>query len=407
MDDLAQRIARFVADPADGDFDELAAEAFAFQVERVAPIRRLAEARGVTPGAGLDWRRIPAVPTAAYKTLRVTVAGEEEGHGAAGPAAEGGAAGEGGAVRRTGAASEGSATSEGAGEGTAGDGGGTAETVETFRSSGTIGGEGARSVHVHPFPDLYRATVDAAFPRFCLPRGLAAGERPPMLALVPRREERPDSSLSFMVDHVLARWGGEASAWGLGPRGVDARAARSWLGARQRERRPVLVLATALALADLVAGLERLDLRFRLPAGSVVFETGGFKGREREVSPEELAAGVAERLGVPAAAVVREYGMTELTSQLYTGALAGGDPELYVPPHQVRVRAVDPESLEEVPTGESGLIAIFDLANLSSAVHVLTEDLGRLEAGGLRLLGRAPGADLRGCSLTVEELAAG
>jgi hypothetical protein len=370
MDDLAQRIARFVADPAAGDFDALAAEAFAFQFERVAPLRRLAAARGVEPGAGLDWRRVPAVPTAAYRTLRVTVAAED---GAAG----------------------------------------TGEVVETFRSSGTGGGEVARSVHVHPFPDLYRATIDAAFPRHCLPRNLTPGERPPMLALVPRREERPDSSLSFMVDHVLARWGGEASAWGLGPRGVDARAARSWLGARQRAGRPVVVLATTLALDDLVAGLARLDLRFRLPAGSVVFETGGFKGREREVAPDELAAGVAERLGVPAQAVVREYGMTELTSQLYSvsltagATLAGGDPYLYVPPHQVRVRVVDPESLDEAPAGESGLVAVFDLANLSSAVHVLTEDLGRLEPGGLRLLGRAPGADLRGCSLTVEEMARG
>lgn len=362
MDDLAQRIARFVADPAAGDFDALAAEAFAFQFERVAPLRRLAAARGVEPGADLDWRRVPAVPTAAYRTLPVTVAKEAAGD---------------------------------------------AEGVETFRSSGTGGGEAARSVHVHPFPDLYRATIDAAFPRFCLPRNLSPGERPAMLALVPRREERPDSSLSFMVDHVLARWGGEASAWGLGPRGVDARAARSWLGARQRAGRPVVVLATALALADLVAGLARLDLRFRLPAGSVVFETGGFKGREREVAPEELAAGVAERLRVPASAVVREYGMTELTSQLYSASLAGGDFHLYVPPHQVRVRVVDPESLEEAPAGESGLVAVFDLANLSSAVHVLTEDLGRLEPGGLRLLGRAPGADLRGCSLTVEEMTRG
>lgn len=357
---LAERIARFVAEPSSGDFDALAAEAFAWQVERVPPLARLAESRGVVPGPGLDWRRIPAVPTSAYKTLRVTVADEGEGGGA-----------------------------------------------ETFRSSGTTGGEASRSVHVHPFPDLYRATVDAAFPRFCLPRAAGAAGRPPMLALVPTRQERPDSSLSFMIDHVVRRWGGEASAWGLGPRGVDARAARSWLGARQREGRPVVVLATALALADLVAGLERLDLRFRLPAGSVIFETGGFKGREREVDPEALAAGVATRLGVPASSIVREYGMTELTSQLYTRALAGGDPELYVAPHQVRVRVVDPETLDEVAEGETGLVAVFDLANLSSAVHVLTEDLGRAEPGGLRLLGRAPGADLRGCSLTVEELSRG
>lgn len=384
---LAARIARFVADPASGDFDALAAEAFALQVERVPAIARLAAARGVEPGPGLDWRRVPAVPTSAFKTLRVTVA--EAG------AEEGGAP----------AAAEGAATP--AAGGSAG-GGETAEpaptpAVEVFRSSGTTAGEAARSVHVHPFPDLYRATIDAAFPRACLPRGQGA----PMLALVPRREERPDSSLSFMVDHAVRRWGGEASLWGLGPRGVDARAARSWLGARQREGRPVLVLATALALADLVAGLAKLDLRFRLPAGSAVFETGGFKGREREADPTALATAVAERLGVPPASIVREYGMTELTSQLYTRSLAGGDPHLFVAPHQVRVRVVDPDSLEEVPQGETGLVAIFDLANLSSAVHVLTEDLGRMEADGLRLLGRAAGAELRGCSLTVEELSRG
>lgn len=364
---LAARIARFVADPASGDFDALAAEAFALQVERVPAIARLAAARGVEPGPGLDWRRVPAVPTSAFKTLRVTVAeaGAEEGGAPAEPA--------------------------------------PTPAVEVFRSSGTTAGEAARSVHVHPFPDLYRATIDAVFPRACLPRGQGA----PMLALVPRREERPDSSLSFMVDHAVRRWGGEASLWGLGPRGVDARAARSWLGARQREGRPVLVLATALALADLVAGLAKLDLRFRLPAGSAVFETGGFKGREREADPTALATAVAERLGVPPASIVREYGMTELTSQLYTRSLAGGDPHLFVAPHQVRVRVVDPDSLEEVPQGETGLVAIFDLANLSSAVHVLTEDLGRMEADGLRLLGRAAGAELRGCSLTVEELSRG
>jgi hypothetical protein len=108
--------------------------------------------------------------------------------------------------------------------------------------------------------------------------------------------------------------------------------------------------------------------------------------------------------------VVSEYGMTELTSQLYTDVLAGGDPELFVAPHWVRVRVLDPESpaerLEEAPPGEPGLIAVFDLANLSSAVHLLTEDLGAMEAGGLRLLGRAAGAELRGCSLAAEEMLA-
>ncbi len=353
-DDLPGRIARFLTTPASDDFDRLALDAFAWQFERSEPLRRLCARRGTEPGTATGWRDVPAVPTTAFKALSLSLSGAAAGADAL-----------------------------------------------TFRSSGTREGEAARSVHVHPFPDLYRATIDAAFPAFCLPRG----DRPPMLSLVPDREEAPDSSLAFMIDHVLARWGGEGCARAFGRRGVDARAARSWLGARQRDGRACLLLGTTFALADLVESLDRLGLRFRLPPGSAAFETGGFKGREREVEGGGLAAALGSRLGLGPGDRVGEYGMTELTSQLYTRTLLGGPPDLYAAPHWVRVRVVDPETLAEVPAGDDGLIAVFDLANLGSAVHVLTEDLGRVEPGGLRLLGRAPGAQLRGCSLAVEELA--
>jgi len=340
---ILDRIASFVTDPA-SNFDELALEAFAFQFERIEPYRRMCEGRGAVPGAVTDWRKVPPVPTAAFKSL--TLAAE--------PARE------------------------------------------IFRSSGTTGE--ARSVHHHPYPDLYRLTIDASFPGFCLPLGAPA----PMLSLVPTREQLPDSSLSFMIDHVLARWGTPESATAFGPRGVELAKARSWAGSRQREGRPVLVLATAFALAQWLDGLERMGLRFRLPAGSAVFETGGFKGRTQELTRQELVARIGAWLGV--GSVVREYGMTELTSQCYTRALLGEDPDLFVSPPWVRVRILDPATLEEAPAGTPGLIAVFDLANVGSAVHVLTEDLGVAEGEGFRLLGRAAGAELRGCSLVVEEL---
>jgi hypothetical protein len=225
-----------------------------------------------------------------------------------------------------------------------------------------------------------------------------------MLSLVPTREQLPDSSLSFMLDHVLARYGAPQSLTAFGPRGVEAPKARSWAGGRQREGRPLLVLATALALAQWLDALERQDLRFRLPAGSAVFETGGFKGRTTELTREDLLARLGERLHVMPQAVVREYGMTELTSQFYTRALHGGNADLFVAPHWTRVRILDPVTLEEAPAGTPGLIAVFDLANLGSAVHLLTEDLGAAEEDGFRLLGRAAGAELRGCSLVAEEL---
>jgi hypothetical protein len=361
---LRDRIARFLADPAGFDpsgaaFDELALAAFAFQFERIAPYRRLCEGRGATPREVASWREVPPVPAAAFRTLELTAEAP----------------------------------------------------VETFRSSGTMGGttggtatgRAERSVHRQPYPELYRQAIDSSFPRWCL-RELPEGGRLPILSLVPERAALPDSSLSFMVDHVLARWGSPASATAFGPRGVEVAKARSWAAARQRDRQPGLVFTTAFALADWLAALERQDLRLRLPRGTVVFETGGFKGRTKEVARPEILARLEERLAVSAASVVREYGMTELSSQCYTEALLGGDPDLFVAPPWVRVRALDPETLRELPEGEPGLLAVFDLANLGSAVHVLTEDLGAMEGKGFRLLGRAAGAQLRGCSLTVEEL---
>lgn len=368
---MIERISRFLSDPAGATFDELALAVFAFQYERIEPYRRLCDGRGVTPGGISDWRQVPVVPAAAFRRLRLAAAAERE----------------------------------------------------VFRSSGTSGGDAARSVHYHPFPELYRQAVDASFPRFCLPAG--AVPPLPMLSLVPSRELLPDSSLAFMIDHVLARFAAPApeSAAAIGKRGVEVVAARSWAGARQRSGRPALVLATSLALAQWLDALERQDLRFRLPAGSAVFETGGYKGRAGEVSPARQAERLWKRLGLPAGAVVREYGMTELTSQCYTRSLAGGDPDLFVAPHWVRVRVLDPVTLEEAAPGANGLIAVFDLANLGSAAHLLTEDLGVAEGaedsedsgvgggskrgagtGGFRLLGRAAGAELRGCSLAAEEL---
>ena len=343
---LATRIARYIADSTTATFAELSLAAFAFQFERLEPYRRLCVERQAIPQTVRQWRDVPMVPALAFKSLDL----------AAVPA------------------------------------------QETFRSSGSSGSP--RSVHRHGFLDLYRATIDGSFGSACL----GTLSRPPMLSLIPTRSQAPDSSLSFMIDHLLTSYGAPESLTAFGKRGLDATRARSFLAARQRDGRATLLLTTAFALAALLDALERLDLRFRLPVGSVVFETGGYKGRTREVPRRELLDRLSERLGIAAPSVVREYGMTELTSQVYTRTLTGGDPELFVPPHWVRFRILDPTTLLEQPPGEEGLIAIFDLANMSSAVHLLTEDLGVAEDVGFRLLGRAAGAELRGCSLTVEEL---
>ena len=349
---LPDEIRRFVAgaEHTEAELASLARAAFAYQYERLPAYRALCERAGRTPGNIDSWDDVPLVPAAAFATVELA----------------------------------------------------TDPPRETFRSSGTLGGE--RSVHRHPFPDLYRATVDASFPRFCL----TPGEHPPTLSLVAPRQVAPDSSLAFMAAHVLERFGGPGSAYGFGGRGIELGACRSWLGGRQRAGRPVLLFSTTFALAELVSRVERMNLHFRLPAGSVIFETGGFKARRRVVDRDELAAGVESWLGVPRERIVSEYGMTELTSQAYTETLAGGPADRFVTPGWMRVRALDPETLAPLPPGERGLLAFFDLANVGSAIHLLTEDLGRVDAdGGFFLDGRAADAELRGCSLLAEELEGG
>lgn len=344
---LPSKIRAFLRNPSLEEFDTLAHEAFAWQYQRLTPYRDLCNRRGTVPRSLTDWRDIPPVPTRAYRSLELT----------------------------------------------------TAEPRETFLSSGST--KQTRSVHRHPYPDLYRCTIDVSFPTYCLPGGAPC----PILSLVPDRRLLPHSSLAFMVDHILRQWGLDGSTYAIGEHGVEVRRLRSWLGARQRDARPGLLVTTSFALADTMEALHRLGLRFRLPPGSVVFETGGYKGRRRELTPGEIEAAVEERLGISSDRIVREYGMTELTSQLYSPSLAGGPTDLFDIPHWCRVRCLDPETLSDCPEGSTGLIALLDLANIGSSIAVLTEDLGCIEDGRLRLIGRARGSDLRGCSLTAEDLA--
>ena len=139
---------------------------------------------------------------------------------------------------------------------------------------------------------------------------------------------------------------------------------------------------------------------------------GGYKGRSREVLPHVLRQQIADTFGLPVDAVIGEYGMTELSSQLYEGTLRNlrglSTPSrvhgVFIPPPWMRVRAVDPETLAEVPLSEIGLLRFEDLANVDGAVAIQTRDRGRCVAGGVELLGRQPGATPRGCSLAIEEM---
>jgi len=259
------------------------------------------------------------------------------------------------------------------------------EIAAEFLTSGTTTGtRGRRRV---PNLALYHAGMVAPF----VDHVLAGDTTPrPWLALVPAREDDPHSSLSHMVDGLAAQLA-STTTWAMTPGGLDLDAATAFAAAASE---PVVVLTTAFALIHWLDGADELR---PLPAGSRMMLTGGYKGRARIVEEGELLTMIAARLGLAAEDVVPEYGMTELTSQAY------GRP--FAAPPWLEIRVVDPQTGQDLPAGQQGLVAFFDLLNLDNVSALLTGDLGCLDdEGRLTLFGRAEGTVVRGCSLTAEEL---
>ncbi len=156
---------------------------------------------------------------------------------------------------------------------------------------------------------------------------------------------------------------------------------------------PIFVPGTAFAFAELLADRTA---PIPLPKGSVVMVTGGFKGRKSTITAETLI----EKLGAVfvGAKIVSEYGMTELSSQLWSTSNDGR----FIPPPWMRVLAVEPETGR--PTTGCGQLRFFDLANHQTVMAIETRDQGIVYPdGSVQLMGRLPKAKPRGCSLTVEE----
>ncbi len=215
------------------------------------------------------------------------------------------------------------------------------------------------------------------------------------VALLTAEADAPGSSLTFMVARFAEALGGDVSYHWDG-------AALDVAGVRERVgEAPLLVAGTSFAFVMLLDALDGSPLP--LPAGSRVMQTGGFKGRTREVAPEALREQLATCFSLPLSKVVAEYGMTELSSQLYQPGVRDDDEDVrYQAPPWLRVSAVDPTTLAPLPEGEVGLARFVDLANVDSSVAVLTMDRVRVEGDLVTLLGRQPGATPRGCSLALE-----
>jgi hypothetical protein len=343
----------------DADFDRMARRVFAWQYRHNAPYSAFCQRRGLTPATVEHWTEIPAVPTAAFREVALV----------AGP---------------------------------------VHEAAAVFRTSGTTHGPARRGIHYIPDLALYHAALIPNFAACVLPDGA----RLRMLSIIPSAADLPDSSLSHMVATVIDRLGADGSGYfATATDGIDHAALHTALRAAEADGEPVCLLGTSFAFVHWLDRLAQCDERYRLPAGSRLMDTGGYKGRSRTVSPAAMRTLYADFLGIPDAYCVNEYGMTELCSQFYDATLRDtvlGRPHaqhrLRIVPPWVRTRVVDPESLRPVPDGVTGLLQHFDLANAGSVSAVQTEDMGSAAGTRFELIGRAPGATPRGCSIAMDVL---
>lgn len=350
-------------DLSPGTFNPLALELFALQFQHNLPYRKFCEARRVTPLTATHWSQIPALPAAALKEGQLTCLAP-------------------------------------------------AERTRVFHSSGTTEQRPSRHFHCAESLAVYEASLLQWFGRH---RGVARS----LLMLTPPANQVPHSSLAHMFNAIRLHDGLPESVFvGQLDRGgdwqVNFTAAIRGLEWAEETGEPLFILGTAFSFVHLLDELVKQERRFRLPFDSAALETGGYKGRSRTLSKAELHALISDRLGISSSHIVCEYGMSELSSQAYDRGLgdewrgacnvesprhpAPGTRHFLFPPW-ARAQITSPETGREVADAETGLLRIFDLANVGSVLAIQTEDLAIRRGDGFELLGRAQLAEPRGCSL--------
>lgn len=248
-----------------------------------------------------------------------------------------------------------------------------------FSSSGTTGQQ--PSLHYIADVGIYEESFTRTFESIFGPV-----ENLCILALLPAYLERQGSSLIHMVDTLITKSGHPDSGFYLHDHDALARQ----LYRQEENQQPTLLIGVSFALLDL---LEHYSFSLKY---TKVMETGGMKGRRKEMIREELHAQL--QLGFGLSHIHSEYGMTELLSQAYSE----GQGLFTTPPWmKVLIRDVyDPGAYVEV--GKSGGINIIDLANIHSCAFISTMDLGRIQQNGqFEVLGRFDNSELRGCNLMV------
>ena len=251
------------------------------------------------------------------------------------------------------------------------------ETI--FTSSGTTGS--ITSKHYVSNIDIYRKSFRKGFAHF-----YGNIEEYTILALLPSYLEREGSSLVYMVNDLILRSKSSESGFYLN----NLTELKQKLIHLNQEGKKVLLIGVSFALLDLVE-LNSFQLK-----NTIIMETGGMKGRRKELIRTELHTILKKQFHV--SHIHSEYGMTELLSQAYSK----GDGIFNCPPWMKVLTRDTEDPLTIIESGKAGGINVIDLANINSCPFIATQDLGRVYAdNSFEIIGRFDNSDIRGCNLMV------
>jgi phenylacetate-coenzyme A ligase PaaK-like adenylate-forming protein len=252
-----------------------------------------------------------------------------------------------------------------------------------FTSSATTGA--TPSKHFVSDVEMYEMSYQKGFELF-----YGKPQHYTILALLPNYLEREGSSLVYMMNDLIAKSKNNDSGFFLS----DLDELQKRLHKQKQMNKPTLLLGVSYALLDFSEKMAEHSIEFE---NLIVMETGGMKGKRKEMLREEMHKLLCKNFGV--SQIHSEYGMTELLSQAYSK----GHSQFQTPPWMhVMIRDTN-DPFAYVANGKSGGINIIDLANVNSCCFIATQDVGKITTvhNTFEVLGRFDNSDIRGCNLMV------
>jgi hypothetical protein len=354
--DILTFIQKGVEHQDDDAFNSLALRAFELQFNNIPLYRSYCRRRHVTPQEISSWDQIPPLPTDVFKEVEFSLI--------------------------------------------------PSRSARLFMTSGTSDlREQGKVYYDEGGLRLMDATIKTAASSMLFPDNIKVV----ILVLAPPPEKAPHMVMVYGMNRLMDYFGLPQSRFLVEQTGFDVQALIDALRRSETEGVPVAICGGSFGFVNFFDYCHRESLDFHLPAGSRCLDAGGFKGKSREVGREEFLNHCEEILGVQKDFCVNLLGMTEISSQYYDNTINNRQEEKDIPraksiPPWTRVLVVDPDSLEPLPFGQTGLLRHFDLANRGHICAIQTDDLGSLVPGGFEVYGRAREDGSRGCSLSIDEM---